>query len=132
MYFQPPGRHRLRVGFQRRRQTRRFDFDDRPLESYFYDKTELVCHLLWRVRTWRELYLETGYMGDALDVNKTRLASREVETWRWAENRIPISLEYKFGPKYAFKMASGIDVDSRDWGDYLIYDKAYAFVIACF
>ena len=46
LYFQPPGRpHRLRVGFQRRRQTRRFDFYDTPLESYFYDKTELVYHL---------------------------------------------------------------------------------------
>lgn len=132
LYFQPPGRHRLRVGLQRRHQTRRFDFDDEPFRSYFYDKTELVCHLLWRLRTWRELYLETGYMGEALDVKKTRLASQEVETWRWHENRVPISLEYKFGPNYAFKLASGIDLDERDWGAYLIYDKAYAFVIACF
>jgi hypothetical protein len=132
LYFQPPGRHRLRAGFQRRRQTRRFDFDDQAFENYLYEKTELVYHLLWRVRAWRDLYLETGYIGEALDVSKTRTTVRGVETWDWTENRVPISLEYKFGPKYAFKMASGVDVDSRDWGDYLIYDKAYAFVVACF
>lgn len=132
VYYQPPGRHRLRAGFQRRHQTRRFNFGGRPLESYLYEKTELVYHILWRLRTWRELYLETGYMGETIDVDKNLLAAKYAETWSWYESRVPISLEYKFGPNYAFKLASGVDMDSRDWGDYLIYDKAYAFVIVCF
>jgi hypothetical protein len=71
-------------------------------------------------------------MGEKIDIDKDRLFYESAEKWNWYENRVPISLEYKFGENYAFKMASGIDLDSRDWGDYLIYDKAYAFVIACF
>jgi hypothetical protein len=132
LYYQPPGRHRLRAGLERRRQTRRFIFGDRPLDNYLYEKTELVYHLLWRLRAWRELYLETGYMGESIDVDKKKLATGSAESWKWYENRVPISLEYKFGPDYAFKMASGVDLDRRDWGNYLLYDKAYAFVIACF
>jgi hypothetical protein len=132
IFYQPPGRHRLRGGLERRFQSRRFTFGAQPNENYLYEKTELVYHLLWRLRTWRELYLETGYMGEKIDINKDRFFYESIDKWKWYENRVPISLEYKFGTNYAFKMASGIDLDSRDWGDYLIYDKAYAFVIACF
>ncbi len=134
VYYQPPGRHRVRAGLERRRQTRRFNFADRPSQSYHYEKTEWVYHLLWRLRTWRQLYLETGYIGEVMDIGKINLdtGSRETLDRDKAQNRVPISLEYKFGEDYAFKMASGVDLDSRDWGDYLIYDKAYAFVTACF
>ncbi len=94
----------------------------------------MIYHLLWRLRTWRELYLETGYMGEFINIEKINLdtGSRETLDREKTQNRIPISLEYKFGENYAFKMASGVDLDSRDWGQYLIYDKAYAFVTACF
>lgn len=132
VYYQPPGRHRLRGGLERRHQTRRFIYGGRPLENYLYEKAELVYHLLWRLRTWRGLYLETGYVGESVGVDRTGLARGYVDRWRWYENRIPISLEYKFGPNYAFKMASGVDLDPGDWGDYLIYDKAYAFIMAGF
>lgn len=133
-YYQPPGRHRVRGGLERRRQTRRFNFADRPRQSYDYGKTEWVYHLLWRLRTWRELYLETGYMGEIINAEKTNLDTgfRDTMDREKTQNRVPISLEYKFGDKYAFKIASGVDLDSRDWGQYLVYDKAYAYVIACF
>lgn len=133
-YYQPPGRHRVRAGLERRRQTRRFNFTYEPQDSYLYEKTELIYHLLWRLRTWRELYLETGYMGEAINAEKINLDTGSRQTWdrEKTQNRVPISLEYKFGENYAFKMASGVDLDSRDWGQYLIYDKAYAFIIACF
>ena len=134
VYYQPPGRHRVRGGLERRFQTRRFNFADKPYQSYDYDKTEWVYHLLWRLRTWRELYLETGYMGEIINAEKINLDTgfRETMDREKTQNRVPISLEYKFGEKYALKIASGVDLDSRDWGQYLIYDKAYAYVIACF
>jgi hypothetical protein len=131
-YYQPAGRHRLHAGVKRRNQTRRFDFGARPDLDYLYEKTEIIYHLLWRLRVWRELYVETGYMGEAVDIDHTYLASGASDEGERTENRLPISLEYKFGENYAFKMSSGLDLDRRDWGDYLYYDKAYAFVIAGF
>ncbi|HUU56109.1 MAG TPA: hypothetical protein VMW93_02090 [bacterium] len=131
-YYQPPGRHRLHAGVQRRNQTRRFNFGSRPNLDYLYEKTEIIYYVLWRLRVWRELYVETGYMGELVGDDKKHLTRGFSEEWAWAENRAPISLEYKFGENYAFKMSSGLDLDRRDWGDYLYYDKAYAFVIAGF
>lgn len=131
-YYQPPGRHRLRGGGQRRFQQRHYRFPSAPANSYHYEKTETMAYLLWRLRLWKELYLETGYMGEIIDIEIENLSNGYLNKWNWAENRIPITLEYKFGEKYFFKMSSGIDLDERDWGQYLIYDKAYAFVSACF
>lgn len=132
LYFQPPGRHRVRAGLETRRQTRRFNFPFNNWESHEYAKNELVYFLLWRLRTWRELYLETGYAGQRSATEKTYVASRWHEAKTLYDNRIPISLEYKFGEAYGFKLSSGIDLDKRDWGQYLIYDKAQAQAIACF
>jgi hypothetical protein len=132
LYYQPPGRHRLRAGARRRGQARRFRFTTLPYDSYLYENEEIIYHLLWRLRTWRELYVETGYAGELVRVDNTNLGNGYAETSRWAENRVPVALEYKFGENYAFKISSGVDLDERDWGQYLIYDKAYAFVIACF
>jgi hypothetical protein len=131
-YFQPPGRHRLRGGGHRRRQTRHFYFTYSPYESYDYVKTEWVYYLMWQLRVWRGLYLETGYMGEQINAERFDFVREFTDEWCWYENRMPIALEYKFSDKIAFKMSSGFDLDKRDWGQYLYYDKGYAFVIACF
>jgi len=132
VYYQPAGRHRWRAGFARRYQTRNFRFTGWPYESYDYAKGEYVYDALWRVRAWRELYVETGYLGERERTDRTNVGNGYVETKVLYDNRLPIALEYKFGPTYSLKMASGLDLDRRDWGAYLIYDKAYVHVVACF
>ena len=132
VYWQPPGRHRLRGGVGRRAETRAFRYPDAPAQSRDYDKVEVTYHLLWRLRTWRELYLETGYLGERIRTGRTDVANGYRERAAWYENRAPIALEYKFGPTYAFRLSSGVDLDRRDWGQYLIYDKAFVHLIACF